>query len=108
MHGSRIRQLTRRASVAYRVGVMNAKNVRALLMFVGVVAGAALASCDETGPSPIGTHYDDAGPDTAAPPPPPPVADAAGEAGESDAGKDATAPVDSGADTGIADAAADG
>ena len=38
--------------------------VVSLLAFVAIIATVAVA-CDETGPSPQGEHFDDAGPDTA-------------------------------------------
>jgi len=38
--------------------------IGSLLAFAAIVASVAVA-CDETGPSPIGEHFDDAGPDTA-------------------------------------------
>ena len=41
--------------------------IGALLAFAGLTA-AVVVACDETGPSPIGEHFDDAGADTATPP----------------------------------------
>ena len=40
-----------------------------LLAFAAIFATVAVA-CDDTGPSPIGEHFDDAGPDTADAPEP--------------------------------------
>jgi hypothetical protein len=65
------------------------------LIIAAAVAGSAIASCDETGPSPVGDHPDEAGPDTSK------EEDAAeaggegggeaGEAGGNDGGEDADA-----------------
>ncbi len=49
-----------------------------LLAFAAIFATVAVA-CDDTGPSPIGEHFDDAGPDTADAPEP---EDGGGEGGE--------------------------
>ena len=83
------------------------RKTRPSLVIVALLGLAALAAtvavaCDETGPSPIGEHFDDAGEDTAEP------AEAGddGEAGEEaggDGGADAEASVDAGADADAAD-----
>ena len=79
--------------------------------FLAVLAAAAIAgtvviACDDTDPSPIGVHFDDASvePDTA----PPPVEDAGDEASDEagdDAGEDAG---EDAAEDAPADAPADG
>ena len=60
-----------------------------LLAFAAIVATAVVA-CDETGPSPVGEHFDDAGPDTADAPEPDVGGDGGDEGGEggSDGGTD--------------------
>ncbi len=70
-----------------------------LLAFAAILATVAVA-CDETGPSPVGEHFDDAGPDTADAPEP---EDGGGEAGEAGGDGGGDGGTDGGADA--ADAA---
>ncbi len=51
-----------------------------LLAFAAIFATVAVA-CDETGPSPVGEHFDDAGPDTADAPEPEEAGDDGGDGG---------------------------
>ena len=59
-----------------------------LLAFAAIFATVAVA-CDDTGPSPIGEHFDDAGPDTADAPEPEDGGGEGGAEGGSDGGSDA-------------------
>jgi hypothetical protein len=72
--------------------------IGALLAFAALTA-VVIVACDETGPSPIGEHFDDAGADTATPPEED-AGDEGGDAGEEEGG-------DAGADGAIEADAAD-
>ena len=66
------------------------RKTRPSLVIVSLLAAAAIfatvaVACDETGPSPIGEHFDDAGPDTADAPEPD---DGGDEGGDGEAGGD--------------------
>ena len=82
------------------------RKTRPSLVIVSLLAAAAVfatvaVACDDTGPSPVGEHFDDAGPDTADAPEPEEAGEEAGEEGGHDGGEDAGE--DAGADA--ADAA---
>lgn len=63
-----------------RPSLMQRSRLIVALLALVAAAAAAVVACDETGPSPIGEHFDDAGGDTADAPAPP--ADGGGEGGE--------------------------
>lgn len=82
------------------------RKTRPSLVIVSLLAAAAIfatvaVACDDTSPSPIGEHFDDAGPDTADAPEPEEAGEEAGEEGGSDGGEEAA----SDAGTDAADAA---
>lgn len=82
-----------------------------VLIVLALVGGAAAASCEDTGPSPVGEHPDDAGLATAQSPAPPGDAASNGHADSAaedagDAGEDATDASDA-SDAGDASDAAD-
>ena len=85
---------------------MNGKTLRVLLVVVAMLAGAAFAAaCDDTGPSPIGVHFDDAGADTSTGGDDTP--EDAGEDASEEAGEDAGPNEDAGEDSGSSDGSAD-
>lgn len=99
-------ELTRRRLVEYENPVMNGKTLRVMLVLASVLAGAAFAAaCDDTGPSPIGVHFDDAGADTSTGDDD--TTEDAGEEAGDDAGDDAGEDEDAGEDSGSNDASAD-
>ena len=63
-----------------RPSLMQRSRLIVALLALVAVAAAAVVACDETGPSPIGEHFDDAGGDTADGPAP--TVDAGDEGGE--------------------------
>ncbi len=86
---------------------MNGKTLRALLVLAAVLAGAAFGfACDDTGPSPVGVHFDDAGADTGGGGDDDTTTDAGEDASE-EAGDDAGEDEDAGQDSGPSDASMD-
>ncbi len=70
------------------------RKTRPSLVIVSLLAAAAVfatvaVACDDTGPSPVGEHFDDAGPDTADAPEPEEAGEEAGEEGGHDGGEEA-------------------
>ena len=80
-HLSRATNILRTARLPLAIG--------ALLAFAGLTA-AVVVACDETGPSPVGQHFDDAGADTATPPKADAGEDGGGDGGEGDGGDGGT------------------
>ncbi len=87
---SRVTELLRKARPSFVIGA---------LLTCAALTAVVVVACDETGPSPVGEHFDDAGEDTSTPPDED-AGDEGGDGGEEEGG-------DSGADSAVEDDAAD-